>query len=443
LGGYSKDFKERDPWKYPTALMWPSDSKTQPLGYTLEGEGEVTGMVVDGFVFDKKLRNSYLAGGDMEFSRSDTRYSVFISSPEGVVRNCVFVNHALSPVKMTEPFAFENNIVMNTVNAVMEVSANAAQNTYIRNNSFLFSWDKRFGDSHSATGFAITVRKGPVVIDSNIFMFMDNNALKIYADPKDVTLTNNVFNKNLWSNVLVNDNQVVDDRTFLQLNDVGFKKSDGNAVDNPNFDIDTKWMDVYMNRTAFVPGKVTMDDWNQFRKLLGQSLIATGGKAAEGFSPAYDWKKAIKLFPRNPAVKAGARQIKIDVKFTGIERKDPTAGQSYQEIAYAELADNFKDYQGKRVAVKVSFGNWAESSWVPAAYADRTNWTCVEFYGEEGKKGSPQKALVKKSGSAEKVIKGAPALKEWQKPEALYVIKALVLTDKGYVEIEAAEKVEE
>ena len=67
----------------------------------------------------------------------------------------------------------------------------------------------------------------------------------------------------------------------------------------------------------------------------------------------------------------------------------------------------------------------------------------MEFYGPEGKKGSPQKALVKKSSGSEKLVNGAPALKEWQKPEALYLIKAVVLADKGYIEIEGVEKAED
>jgi hypothetical protein len=82
---------------------------------------------------------------------------------------------------------------------------------------------------------------------------------------------------------------------------------------NPNFDLDPKWFDVYVNRTAYQPGKVTMDDWNKVRELLGQPLLAKGGKGAEGFAPAYDLKKAIGLVPRNAACKAGARPEKLTV----------------------------------------------------------------------------------------------------------------------------------
>jgi len=434
LGGYNRDFTQRDPWANPTLLAWPSDAKTQPLGYTLEGEGDVTGLVVDGFVFDKKLRNKYLQNGDMEFSGSDTRYSVFIPSPEGVVRNCVFVNHALSPIRMAEPFTLENNIIMNTVNAVMEVSANTAQNSVIRNNTFLFSWDKRFGDVHSGTGFALTVRKGPLLIEKNVFMFMDNNALKIYADPKEVTLTDNVFNKNLYSNVLVKEDKVIDDGTFGQLADVGFRKCGGNSVENPDFDLDPSWMNVYMNRTAYVPGKVAMDDWNQMRSLLGQPLMASGGKAADGFAPAYDWKKAMKLFPRNPRVTAGARKVNLEVKFTGVARADPTEGKSYAEAAW----DALPSMVGQRIEVKVALENWNESCQFPPD-VKRDDYRAVNVYGPEGKKGSPVQAFVRKSSRFEKLIGDAPQLREWVKPEALYVIKGL-LEARNWLVVDSIEK---
>jgi hypothetical protein len=292
---------------------------------------------------------------------------------------------------------------------------------------------------HSATGFALTVRKGPLVIQNNIFMFMDNNALKIYADPKEVTLVGNVFNKNLYSNVLVREDKVIDDKTFAQLADVGFKASSGNTVENPDFDLDPSWMNVYMNRTAYVPGKVTMDDWNQMRSLLGQPLMASGGKAADGFAPAYDWKKAMKLFPRNARVTAGARMVKLDVKFSGVARTDATAGQSYQDVAWDALQSG--SLVGQRIAVKIALENWNESCQFPPDIK-REDYRAVNVYGPEGKKGLPIQAFVRKSTRLEKLIGDGPELREWKKPEALYLIKGL-LAARNWLIIESIEKSEE
>jgi hypothetical protein len=116
-----------------------------------------------------------------------------------------------------------------------------------------------------------------------------------------------VFSHNLWSNVQKMDGWVtVDDKTWAQLGDLGWKKNQDNVVMSAALPIDKKWFDVYLGRTAMVPGKVSMDDWNQLREVLGQPVIATGGKAGTGFAPAYDWRDAIKLFPKNPKVTAGA-----------------------------------------------------------------------------------------------------------------------------------------
>jgi hypothetical protein len=54
----------------------------------------------------------------------------------------------------------------------------------------------------------------------------------------------------------------------------------------PGLPIDQKWFDVYLNRTAMVPGKVTMDDWNKVRDILGQpSLRPAARPAAESHPP--------------------------------------------------------------------------------------------------------------------------------------------------------------
>jgi hypothetical protein len=106
----------------------------------------------------------------------------------------------------------------------------------------------------------------------------------------------------------------VDDKSWAQLSDFGWKKLEGNVVMSSGLPVDKQWFDVYMSRTAYVPGKVTMDDWNQLRDLLGQPMIATGGTAGTGLMPALDWKEALALFPRNPKVKAGARASDLPAK---------------------------------------------------------------------------------------------------------------------------------
>src|SRR5205814_8689535 len=120
--------------------------------------------------------------------------------------------------------------------------------------------------------------------------------------------------------------------------------------------VDEKFFNVYLNRTAYVPGKVTMDEWNQIREMLGQPVIATGGKGPEGFMPLYPWKSALTMVPKNPKCKAGARPAPQPVKFEGIERKEETFEYAESSWDAAMNRDSWDKLEKKRVSLKVSVG---------------------------------------------------------------------------------------
>jgi hypothetical protein len=170
-----------------------------------------------------------------------------------------------------------------------------------------------------------------------------------------VELTNNTFAHNLWAEVYrPSDDLVVDNKNFGDLAQLGWKKCENNVLLSPNLPLDKKWFDVYLNRTAYVPGKVEMDDWNQLRDVLGEPPIATGGKSSEGRAPAYDRALAMSLFPRNPQCKAGARPVPIEVKFEGVTRTEEQ--HDYAEITWDDVAaksDEWDKLDGKRVSLKV------------------------------------------------------------------------------------------
>ena len=148
-------------------------------------------------------------------------------------------------------------------------------------------------------------------LDGNVFAFIDNVGVKI-ADPKGIAMTNNVFAQNLYANAFwMSKHTFIDDDNFRSLGDLGMRKTEGNQVLNCGFDLDQKWFEAYLGRTAYTPGKVTMDEWNQLREMMGQPVLAKGGQPAEGMAPAYDYKKAAKLFPKNPKCTAGAKRLKL------------------------------------------------------------------------------------------------------------------------------------
>jgi hypothetical protein len=246
------------------------------------------------------------------------------------------------------------------------------------------------------------------------------------ANPADVELTNNTFNHNLWSNVMrPQENATVDDKTFGQLKDFKFKKLSGNQVISAGLPVDQKWFDAYLNRTAYVPGKVTMDDWNQLREMLGQPVLATGGQGPSGFMPLYPWEKALKLFPTNPKVTAGARAKDLPVSFTGVARAE--SNFDYEEVTWGDAAKSaaaWDKLDGKRVAMRVVIRS--TDNQYQLAEVSKDEYTAFTVTGPEGTDsgGLPMRMYVKKGSKAERAVRQAKSYSSGT-PEQWYVIKGV------------------
>jgi hypothetical protein len=444
LGGYDKEFKERNPWKHPTRLYCPPDFKGRRGGYTIEGEGDHTGAVVDGFVFDKQHNNVYRPNGDIDRDKSDAREHLWLFYPRVVIRNNVFANGNGGALRVCNGSTIENNIIVNHMTKTMDMTkGHTTAPSVIRNNTFLFSWEFKFGEGKGRLGTHIYFwTDSRSVVENNIFEFADNDAITLSLNPAEITFNNNVFSHNLWSHVSksATPNLVVDGSNWKQLPDLGFKKAEGNAIipEGSGCPVDEKFFNVYLNRTAYTPGKVTMDEWNQLREMLGQPVIATGGKGPEGFMPYYPWQNAINLIPKNPKCKAGARHVPIEVKFEGIERKEETF--EYAETNWDAAKDRSKwdALANKRVSLKVSFrppgNNYLLGDIKEAQYLS------FQVHGTEGTDsgGLPMYCYVKKGTRFERLVKNARDSSRG-KPEELYVIKGIARENRNMV-IEAVER---
>ncbi len=431
LGGYDAEFKERDPWKYPTLLHCPEDFKGRRGGYTLEGADDHTGCIVDGFVFDKRLNNKYLDNGDLKFMDSDKTEHLWLSRPDCAVRNCVFVNGAQGAVRLASGQTVENCIFMNHHMMVVSVERGHAPEIpfLFRNNTLAFAWEKRFGSGHGVTADLLLLGGGlRAVVDGNIFAFADQHAIRLDADPKDVELTNNVFSTNLFAEVYRTAGTLfVDNKTFGQLRDLGWKRLEDNVLLHPGLPLDEKWFNVYLNRTAYVPGKVTMDDWNKIRELLGQPVLATGGKPAEGMARAYDYKKAAVLFPKNEQCKAGARPRKLDVKFEGVVRQEPAHEYAESSWDVAKDASAWDKLDGKRVMLKVSVKGPDNQWFLPDVRKEE-----YAVFSAGGDSGLPMRIYVLRGTRHERACKQA-------KPEDSYLLKGVARRQRQMV-VEAIEK---
>jgi hypothetical protein len=441
LGGYDKEFASRDPWKNPTLLYCPEDFKGTRGGYTLEGDADHTGFTLDGFVFDKKLNNTYDSNGDLT-DHSDHSEHLWLAKPGCTVRNCVFLNGCEGAVRLSSAQTIENNIFFNHGKWVVKIQRafNPEVAAIFKNNTVAFAWEKRFGQGHGLTGDLLTIEADVrCIIDNNIFEFADQQAIRLNANPKDIELTNNVFAHNLYAEVYrTQGDQFIDNTNFADLRALGFKKLENNVLEIPGLPIDEKWFNVYLTRTAMTPGKVKMDDWNQLREMLGQPMIATGGTAGEGFAPAYDRAKAMALFPKKASVKAGAHPVKLEVKFEGVVKAGETHEYADTTWEVAQSSGEWAKLDGKRVSLKVAIKS-GDNQW-QLDDIKKEQYSAWQVGGPEGNNspGLPMRVYTPVGTKIERAFKQAKGY-ETGTVEETHIIKGIARTPRQMV-IEAVER---
>ena len=427
LGGYDANFAVRAPWAHPTLLLCPAEFKGTRGGYTIEGDGDHTGLILDGFVFDKKLNNNYDAEGNLVDQYTDHTEHVRINRPDCVVRNCVFVNGAEGALTCANGQLVENNLFMNHVSwSIAVLGGHTTAPITLRKNTILFSWERanRFGKGRGYGGEAITTVTGVRAnIEGNVIQFSDNNAIRFNADAKDVRITDNVFAQNLWA-ILYRTENIVDDATFGQLGDFGLAASSGNRLLNPAIPLDAKWFSVYLNRTAYEPGKVKMDDWNQLREVLGQPVLATGGSAGKGRAPAYAWQTTLTMVPKHPECTAGARPFREAATFAGIVREEVSHDYAEASWSTAKSGDAWGALDGKRVAIKVAIQR-TDNQWM-LDDVKKEDYECFSVIGPEGMEGGglPMRCYVKRGTSAERAMSNAKFC-ERGAPEQVYLLSGV------------------
>jgi hypothetical protein len=435
IGGYDQEFRERNPWTHPTLLFCPEDFKGTRGGYTIEGTNDHTGAIVDGFIFDKRPNNEYLPNGDIHYDRSDKSEHIWLNRPECVIRNCVFLNGVAGALRVCNGQVIENNIFINHWSkTIVMTKGHTFDPSVIRNNTLLFSWDLKFGEGSGRGGHLLRLETDVrAIVDNNIFEFADNDAIQLALEPSEIVLTNNVFSHNLWSVAQkMMAWTVVDESNFKQLGDLGLKRAEGNQLMTAGIPLDQAWFDVYLNRTAYVPGKVTMDDWNKLREVLGQPVIATGGQGPEGMMPLYDWKKAIALFPRNPECTAGARAFDLEVRFTGIARLEESFQYEPSTWDVAKDRDSWDRIDGKRVSLEVAIRG-ADNQYLLDGVKE-AEYQCFMVCGPKGTDsgGLPLRCYLKKGTRFERVMSNARDFATGT-PEETYLIQGIPRSNRQMI----------
>ncbi|MFN0138250.1 MAG: right-handed parallel beta-helix repeat-containing protein [Phycisphaerae bacterium] len=440
LGGYDANFTERAPWAHPTRLLCPPDFKGTRGGVTLEGDGDFTGTIVDGFIFDKRTNNNYDADKNLVDQHTDHSVQLRLERPECVVRNCIFVNGGEDGIQVANGMMVENNLFMNHMGRAITIrSGHTTTPILLRNNTILFNWERagRFGAGRGYGGEGIVVESQVrATITNNIIQFSDNNAIRFNADAKDVRITDNVFAHNLWA-IIYSTESIIDDATFSQLGDFGFAGSNGNRLLVPGIPLDQEWFDLYCKRTAYAPGKVQMDDWNKLREILGEPMLATGGQAGSCRAPAYDWQKCLKMVPKHPECAAGARPMTEPAKFTGIVREEVAHEYAVTPWEVAKKADTWAALDGKRVAIKVGVERVDNSFKLDDI--KKEEYDCYVLCSPTSLDGGlPMHCYVKRGTTAERGLRTAKMAPRGA-PDQLYLVSGIARANRTMV-VEAIAK---
>ncbi|MBR1870644.1 MAG: hypothetical protein IJ802_02345 [Kiritimatiellae bacterium] len=347
IGGYSKDFSERDPLKHRTMfqpLNENNDKKGNGLGiFTIDfskrpgmkPEGK-TDMVFDGLIFDDGFAQSYHpvkgkpegvetgmwleppAKGDTPFA-SAKRYLVYSAAAnraEGDItfKNCLFLNAGNIAVNLNwfkGKVEMENNVFCNNLIVGANVYSSNSKPGEVKwefeNNTVLFTWSRTSELTDMGFGIRTTgnveseIEKN--IIGLSVLTGWDNT--KGNDNTKKIKLEENVFFLNRGS-----DGQVTKSPSVVKVAVDDFEDDieGGYGVESATGNEDLQDPDAFNGRinTAFLNAflsmkyseKATLDagKLNAFRQAVGLPQQGTIVSKVDMFGNRYPLEDALKLF---------------------------------------------------------------------------------------------------------------------------------------------------
>lgn len=339
FGGYSADFKERDPQKHPT-IFRPKNSQnnTKPnfATFTVEtrkyGPESVT--VIDGFVFDHTDANNYHATegkpegltegmltlppakGSKPIASIDR--GLFYASSDGAltITNCLFLNasnYAVNINHFSGKITITHCVFIGNRMAAVDVKSTNGKPMAVQfdfcNNTVLFTWTrtKAFEDMgygfRANTGIEMTVNNN--IFGLNCMAGFDNT--KGSAAQKKITMENNIFFLNKKADVAITLSpnikfMKVEDDGFEDLADLeGMESFDNNiGLNDPAIFkgiIDENYLRGFL--AATYSENVDYDEnspVNQFREALGLNKQGRITSKVSMYANPYPFESAIKFF---------------------------------------------------------------------------------------------------------------------------------------------------
>jgi hypothetical protein len=338
-GGYSKNFAERNPVKFPTLFQPDNASAAKARKALIALQKNTDGFVLDGFVLDMGMRNSY-SSKDGKPEGSETGLLLLppnkntgenATAEEPILRiqagnaggsikiiNNVFVNGANFAIQGGIPkgkIEINNNVFVSNRMASIEVwgtHGTEIAEADITDNTILFTWSRLKDFMDMGYGVRIMTkmkyRIANNIIGTAILTGVDNTR---FAKNEHVTLDNNVFFMNKQSDLEYSPAS----NTKLNLatkdfGDLAFASVKNNKNELPKgLVIDKAYLEGFVS--ARYTEKLDYDansEANRMRELFGLNKQGKMTTTVSMFANRYPWKATLGLFGAVNGV--GAQGIK-------------------------------------------------------------------------------------------------------------------------------------
>lgn len=303
LGGYSADFERRSPLDHPVRVFRDPTAQADSFDNgLLRTEGDVRGLVIDGFVFDATGRNVYESDGDLDVAQSMTKPPITLDQADCHLRYSMILNTAGPAVRVSGPrSSIEHCLILNAIQSGIDVHGRRAIESVdsdtpirIRHNAILFTWQWR-----GTGGSAITIgSRCQVRIENNLLGFHQGVAIsniRNFDGPVLHVLEGNVFFQNrggLYEFFSRTHDQtlIIDQQADLEEADLA--EAQGNRSFDPMLPHPAGWFEQFVaGATAGGRGKLAWEDILQLRARLG--LPGDPEEGTSTYAPAYPFEHAL------------------------------------------------------------------------------------------------------------------------------------------------------
>jgi len=332
LGSYAADFSSRDIMKHTTIFQPGNKSGARSRKALLRFGTEVDGLVVDGFVFDMGMRNSYSAsegkpqGLDTGMlllppkkmkGQNATVTETCISIPgsagggEIQIRNNMFLNGAKFAIQgghRQGTMKIINNVFVANRMGAIEIygtcgsrkSATGCGEVEIAYNTILFSWSRTKEMTDMGYGIRIMTRLKYNIhhnlIGGNVLAGVDHSR---FNKDEWIKMDHNIFFANKSADLQYSpaSNTRLDLRVN-QFEDLEFASCTGNKSEIPkSLALDKEYLSGFLNaryseQADYDPNSPV----NQWREAWGLNKQGKLSSKTTMYGNRYDWKGALRLF---------------------------------------------------------------------------------------------------------------------------------------------------